>query len=114
MRFGELLKTSASEGKEKHVPHIELKPCEACGDVMATVIVGKETPHPNTVEHHIGWIQLYGVRSSGQLVCLGTSTRAPVDTGNCAHFCIKKEGWKSLLALAYCNLHGVWENSLAL
>jgi superoxide reductase len=114
MRFGELLKTAASEGKEKHVPHISVKPCDDCAELSATVIVGKETPHPNTVEHHIAWIQLYGVRASGQLVSLGFASLTPVDTGNCAHFCIKKEGWKSLLGLAYCNLHGVWENSLSL
>ena len=114
MRFGELVKTAASEGKEKHVPHIELKPGGGAGEVMASVTVGKEVPHPNTVEHHIAWIQLYGVRGSGQLVSLGTAARAPVDTGNCAHFCVKKEGFSTLLALGYCNLHGVWESSLAL
>jgi superoxide reductase len=27
---------------------------------------------------------------------------------------IKKEDYKSLVALSYCNLHGVWDNSLAL
>lgn len=114
MRFGDLVKTAAVEGKEKHVPHIEVKPCEGCSDVMVTVIVGKETPHPNTVEHHIAWIQLFGVKASGQLVSLGHASRAPVDTGNCAHFCVKKEGLKTLIALEYCNLHGVWENCLAL
>jgi superoxide reductase len=114
MRFGELLKTATNEGKEKHVPVIELTPCKDCADTMVTVIVGKETPHPNTVEHHIGWIQLYGVRASGQLVSLGLATLTPVDTGNCAHFCVKKEGWKSFAALSYCNLHGVWESSVAL
>jgi len=27
---------------------------------------------------------------------------------------IKKEDYKSLTAVVYCNLHGVWENSLTL
>jgi len=112
MRFGELLKTASNEGKEKHVPHIELE--AGSGEVMASVVVGKETPHPNTVEHHIAWIQLYGVRSSGQLVSLGSASLAPVDSGNCAHFCVKREGFSTLIALAYCNLHGVWESSLSL
>jgi desulfoferrodoxin (superoxide reductase-like protein) len=47
-------------------------------------------------------------------VSLGMATLAPVDTGNCAHFCVKKEGLKSLVALSYCNLHGVWESAATL
>ena len=114
MGFGELLKGPSQEGKEKHVPHIEVKDCTECAEAMVSVIVGKETPHPNTVEHHIAWIQLYGVRDSGQLVHLGSASLAPVDSGNCAHFCISKGDIKKLIALEYCNLHGVWENSLDL
>ncbi len=42
---------------EKHVPVIEY---EKEGDlVKVEVAVGKEIPHPNTPEHHIGWIELY-------------------------------------------------------
>lgn len=108
MRFGELLKTAATEGKEKHVPVIDV------ADTLVTVTVGKETPHPNTVEHYIGWIQLYGVRASGQLVSLGQVTLTAVDTQSTARFAVKREGWKAFHALSYCNLHGVWESSVAL
>ncbi len=114
MGFGDLLKGSGQEGKEKHVPYIEVKDCTECSEAVVNVVVGKETPHPNTVEHHIAWIQLYGVKDSGQLVHLGTVTLTPVDTGNCAHFCVSTGGITRLIALEYCNLHGVWENSLDL
>ena len=49
MRVGDILKTAAVEGKEKHVPHIQVKPCESCAEVIVTVIVGKQSPHANTV-----------------------------------------------------------------
>jgi superoxide reductase len=42
---------------EKHVPLIS--PTDAVHKdepVRLTVSVGKEIPHPNTTEHHIGWI----------------------------------------------------------
>jgi superoxide reductase len=35
------------------------------------VVVGKEVPHPNTVDHHIAWIELYGVKKNGQVMNLG-------------------------------------------
>ncbi|HUV07259.1 MAG TPA: desulfoferrodoxin family protein [Spirochaetia bacterium] len=114
MKFGELIKGSDKEGKEKHVPTIEVEKCKDCGDLMVNIIVGKEVAHPNTVEHHIAWIQLYGVKDSGQVVHLLTAGLGPVVANPCAHICIKQEGLKSLIALEYCNIHGVWENSIDL
>lgn len=35
---------------------------------VVRVVVGKAVPHPNTVEHHIEWIELYGVKKDGQVV----------------------------------------------
>lgn len=113
MKFGDLLKGAEVEGKEKHVPVIETEPC--CeGGLKVTVTVGKEVAHPNLVEHHIGWIQLYGVKENGQLVHLITSDLEPVQSSPCVSLCIRTEGLKSLVALEYCNLHGVWENSIDL
>ena len=66
MRIQEILKTAESEGKEKHVPVIEIGKGEGGTDTVR-VIVGKETPHPNTVEHHIEWLELYGVKKDGQV-----------------------------------------------
>ena len=44
MRFGEILKTQEAEGKEKHVPVIEIKKCDKCGEDTVMVMVGKEVP----------------------------------------------------------------------
>jgi len=45
---------------EKHTPYIEIpsevKPNEP---FQVTVQVGKDIPHPNLVEHHIKWIQVF-------------------------------------------------------
>lgn len=117
MKFGDLLKGADKDGKEKHVPHIEVSDCGSCGDcggVNVTVVVGKEVAHPNTVEHHIAWIQLFGVKENGQLVHLMTNDIGPVTASPSAGICINTEGLKSLVALEYCNIHGVWENSVDL
>jgi superoxide reductase len=114
MKFGDFLKGADREGKEKHVPHIAVKECSECGGKMVDIIVGKETPHPNTVEHHIASIQLYGLKDGGQLVHILSADLGPVVANPCAHVCINKEGLKSLIALEYCNIHGVWENSIDL
>ena len=51
---------SADWKNEKHVPSIDA-PDSVKADTMVKVVVkvGKEIPHPNTVEHHISWIQVY-------------------------------------------------------
>lgn len=114
MKFGEFVKGAVNEGKEKHVPFIEVKKCEDCSETNVTIVVGKEVKHPNLPEHHIAWIQLYGVKANGQFVSLLHADFAPVFSEPCVHICIKKEEFKSLIALEYCNIHGVWENSMEL
>ena len=52
MGFGDILKDAGSEGKEKHVPHIDVRKAHGSeAEDLVNVLVGKETPHPNTVEH---------------------------------------------------------------
>ena len=104
MKFGELLKGAEAEGKEKHVPVIEF------GVDSVRVIVGKEVPHPNTVEHHIEWIELYGVKANGQVVNLGRADFAPTYAKPEVEFQVPVADFKAFCALGYCNIHGVWEN----
>lgn len=106
MRVGDILKTAAVEGKEKHVPSIEV----TAGGVR--VLVGKEVPHPNTVEHHIAWVQLLGVKKDGQVISLGRADFAPGYTSPDVTFKVTVDQFKSFCALEYCNIHGVWENCL--
>jgi len=111
MKFGDILKSKDAEGKEKHVPIIEVGrgKGEAGADIVH-VVVGKETPHPNTVEHHIAWIELYGVKKDGQAINLGRSAFAPSYTNPNVRFQVPVEQFKAFCALSYCNIHGLWEN----
>jgi superoxide reductase len=114
MNFGALFKGEKDEGKEKHVPHMELDKGYKKGMDIIRVVVGHETPHPNTVEHHIGWIEVYGVlKANDQVMLLGRATWAPVHSNPNVRFQINEIGeFKSFHAVAYCNIHGLWSNSL--
>jgi len=113
MRIGDLIKTAEKEGKEKHVPVIELVACPDCGEKVVKITVGKEVPHPNTIEHHIKWISLFGVK--GELAVhiasfdLGPTYGVPTVVTHA-----NLEGMSELIALEYCNIHGLWESSLTL
>jgi len=111
MKFENILKGQESEGKEKHVPVIEVG--EHGGADMVHVIVGKETPHPNTTEHHIAWVELYGQKKdNGQIVNLGKAAFAPGYTSPSSWFRVPIADFKAFCALSYCNIHGVWANCL--
>jgi len=109
MRLGELIKTGAQEGKEKHVPVIELLD----GGKAVKVTVGKEVPHPNTVEHHIKWIALFGVKN-GIAVHIATFDLGPIYGVPEVTAQVNTDGLSELVTLEYCNLHGLWESSLTL
>ena len=113
MKLAEILKSKEAEGKEKHVPIIEVG--KGKGDMGADivhVVVGREIPHPNTVEHHIAWIELYGVKKDGQVIDLGRSALAPSYTNPNVRFQVPVEQFRAFCAVAYCNIHGVWENCI--
>lgn len=113
MQFVEILKGAASEGKEKHVPSIEvIKGHGSKGSDFIHIVVGKETPHPNTIEHHISWIELLGVKMDGQVINLGRAEFAPSYTNPSVSFLLPVEQFKAFCALTYCNIHGIWENCL--
>ncbi len=113
MKLGELIKGADQEGKEKHVPVIKLVDCPECGEKVVKIIVGEEVPHPNTIEHHIKWIALFGVKAglAAHIVTfdLGPTYGVPtvVTHANLADF-------SELIAIEYCNVHGLWEGGLAI
>ena len=112
---------------EKHVPVIE------CPDTVKTdeffdikVGLGKEVAHPNTTEHHIRWIKLYfhpeGEANPYEIGYYefnahGESgagpNEGPVYTHHQAVTTMKTSKPGTLHALAFCNIHGLWENSKA-
>ena len=115
MKFGEIIKGKEAEGKEKHVPVIEVEKGKGEGGAdIVHVVVGKEVPHPNTVEHHICWVQLYGIKKDNQVIDLGRCDFAPTYTEPNVRYQVKVEQFKAFCALEYCNVHGVWESTLEL
>jgi len=114
MNFTEIIKAQKDEGKEKHIPHLEIDKGWKFGSDIVRVVVGHEISHPNTVEHHIVWIELYGVKKeNNQVINLGRAACAPVYSNPNVRFQINGiKDFKSFHALAYCNIHGLWGNSL--
>ncbi len=124
MKFADVIQ-SADWKAEKHVPVIEAPDKVKAGESVAVELcVGKEIAHPNTTEHHIRWIKLYFKPENGKFVyevaslefnAHGESTdganKGPVYTESCGKAVVKLNGSGTLLAQAYCNIHGLWESS---
>ncbi|HEY76266.1 MAG TPA: Neelaredoxin [Thermoflexia bacterium] len=116
MRIGEKIQ-SADWKAEKHVPVIEApERVEAGKPFQVTVTVGKEIPHPNTIEHHIRWIDVYFQPEGDKFVYQvahfdftvhgeGTAYAHPTAT-----FSMQVEKPGTLIALSLCNIHGLWES----
>ena len=109
---------------EKHVPVISCPDAVKADDLVeVTVGLGKEVAHPNTTEHHIRWISLF-FRPAGEKFpyhlghfefnAHGESARGPNTSSVYTHhevvtsFKTGKSG--SILALALCNIHGLWQS----
>lgn len=104
---------------EKHVPEIKLEKCED-GKIKVTAAVGSEIEHPNTLEHHIAWIKVFFQAEDGKFPIEITSYEfnahgeddvlsVPSATG-----ILKTDKKGTVYALSYCNIHGLWENSVEL
>jgi superoxide reductase len=105
---------------EKHVPVIEASTKCSEGYMTVTVSVGKEIAHPNTLEHYIEWIALFFKGKEGNIIDLGKAVfSAHGNTDKSGTFTapsitleVKLSGKGTLTAVSYCNLHGLWENSI--
>ena len=116
---------SADYKSEKHVPVIESQDKVKKGEpVKITISVGKEIPHPNTTEHHISWIEVYFLPQGEkfpyeiarfEFSAHGASTQGPntstVYTEPTVVCSFKSDKSGTILAVSYCNIHGLWENS---
>jgi superoxide reductase len=126
-KIGELYQT-ADWKSEKHVPVIECQDNVTADEIFEVrVSLGKEVAHPNTTEHHIRWIQLYFKPEGDKFIyqvgnfefCAhGESTEGadtgPVYTNHSATASLKINKPGILFATAYCNIHGLWENTKSL
>ena len=111
--------------KEKHVPVIDA-PASAKkgGTVRVTLTVGKEAEHPNTTAHHIAFAAAYFLPDGekfpyqvarAEFTAHGASAAGPdtstVYTAPDTSFSIRTEKPGTILAVSYCNVHGLWESS---
>ena len=122
-RLGDMTK-QANWKSEKHAPVIECEGWVKAGEwASVKVTIGKAVAHPNTTEHHIRWIRAF-FTPDGEKVTreLGTfdfaahgesaegADKGPVYTNHEATFSFKTSKPGTLHALAYCNIHGLWES----
>ena len=122
------LTQTADWKNEKHVPVIEYTNVPQVSEsIGVAVTVGKEIAHPNTTEHHIEWVSLF-FQATGEKFPIeigkvefsahGASASGPnlgfVYTDSKAQFSFRTSHSGTLTAFSYCNIHGVWGNSIEL
>ncbi|MGZ8891070.1 MAG: desulfoferrodoxin family protein [Nitrososphaeraceae archaeon] len=113
--------------KEKHVPVISLdrKKLNKGEFFGIEVSVGKGIEHPNTTAHHIRWISIYFLPDNEEFPyhiadatfnAHGESVKG-ADTSTIysnhtvkVEFKTEKDG--TIMAASYCNIHGLWQNSV--
>lgn len=115
MKIGELIQSGDWKG-EKHVPVITAPASVKAGEVVDVKLkVGEAIAHPNTPEHHISWIKLYFKPAAGKFpVELGELNfkehgATAVEPRGTVSVKLKESG--TLIAVSYCNIHGLWESS---
>ncbi|MBO8130443.1 MAG: Neelaredoxin [Candidatus Marinimicrobia bacterium] len=115
---------SADWKTEKHVPVIDCPDSINKGEsVLVEITVGKEMPHPNTTAHHIEWIQLFfhpdgekfpyevgkaEFKAHGASIDGADASTVYTDPITVFRFKTGKTG--KLIAVSYCNIHGLWTN----
>lgn len=112
---------------EKHAPVIEAPDSVKAGEVFTvSASLGKAVAHPNTAQHHIAWMSLYFLPEGGKLTIqlahaefsahADSNTDVPgpalTNPNMIANLKLAKSG--VLQAVAYCNIHGVWQSSKAI
>jgi superoxide reductase len=100
--------------KEKHVPTINLPLSAKAGqEFEIEVVVGDKFPHPNLVEHHIEWVRIFAEIDGANFspVNLAYVEFEPVVAEPRVKIKIKLEKSANIIAQAFCNLHGLWENT---
>lgn len=92
----------------KHVPFIKVEGNKIC------VRCGKDELHPMTATHYIGWIKLYGMKKN-ILTEIGTTQFWPEMSQPVTMFEVPDiTAFTKLVATSYCNMHGIYENSVDL
>ncbi len=119
---------SADWKAEKHVPVIEVAgPVRKGEPCQVSLRVGAEIAHPHTTEHHIRYIHLYfkpqgekfivhmgsfNFEAHGESVEGANAGSAKCEPAVTATLTLDKPG--DLIAVSYCNIHGLWDNGLSI
>lgn len=103
---------------EKHVPIIHAPESVGANELVTIKLsIGDAIAHPNTHEHHIAWFKLLYLAEGAKFpVELGTFNfiahgEGDMFTEPVASASVKLPSSGKLIALSYCNIHGLWENS---
>lgn len=119
-KIGELYQ-SGDWKNEKHVPVIHVNNNVKAGeDIEIEVLIGEEIGHPNELEHHIKWMNIYfhpeGEKFPVEIAHLEFNAHGElgVTTDYYAKAKFKAEKSGIIYATSYCNIHGLWENSAEL
>lgn len=112
---------------EKHAPVIEAPDAVKAGEAFTVAAgLGKAIAHPNTAQHYIAWISLYFLPDGAKLpIQLAhaefkahaestTDVPGPALTNPNMSASVKLAKSGTLQAVAYCNIHGVWQSSKAI
>ncbi len=103
--------------KEKHAPAIDAPDTVTAGEVFKVRAgLGKELAHPNTLEHHIAWIALYFQPEGKAPLQVARAEFSSHGAGNvytspAVKVALKIDQPGTLLAVSFCNIHGLWETS---
>ena len=116
---------SADWKAEKHVPVIQVKDTPKKGEPFEVQLsVGEEIAHPHTTEHHIRYIKLffkpedekfiihlgsYNFEAHAESVEGANAGSAKCEPKVSTTVTLEKPG--ELVALSYCNIHGLWDNA---
>ena len=122
-KLGEMIQ-EADWKIEKHVPVIQCPDNVGAGILFEVKVgLGKEVAHPNTTEHHIRWVSLFFRPHDEKFPyhlghyefnAHGASAQGPNTSSIYTHhevtmsFKTSKPG--TILALALCNIHGLWQS----
>ncbi len=112
---------------EKHAPVIDAPDSVKADEFFSiTAGLGKAIAHPNTVQHYIAWISLYFLPKDAKLpIQLAhaefkahgdsvTDQPGPALTNPSMTANVKLAKSGTLQAVAYCNIHGVWQSFKAI
>ncbi|BEP18537.1 class II SORL domain-containing protein [Pyrofollis japonicus] len=113
-KFGELIYTKETGGPvatkaESHTPKLEAPDKVKKGEPFTVKV--KVGPHPNEPQHSIRRIELWFYEEGRTFnpIRLASIELEPVYAEPEVTITIKLQKSGTIYALAYCNLHGVWE-----